>query len=164
VAAVVEGGGGATPWSTGLPSQWQFAFGDRFDTLVDEGAMLRAAAITPEGSARTQTWGAETYLTTYGGQNGTGDYYGFNNISVSRALLGPMATACGCGSFPMRTGKRVGACPYPNISGTPGSSASASAQLYGRVEAASRRRRGALENGWLWWPTTWAVDERGRLS
>jgi beta-glucanase (GH16 family) len=102
-------------------------------------------------------WGAETYLTTYGGQNGTGDYYGFNNISVVSGIAGANGNCMRMRLIPNDgTGKRVAACPYPNISGTPGSSASASALLYGRVEARLMATPVARwKTAWLWWPATW---------
>jgi beta-glucanase (GH16 family) len=103
-------------------------------------------------------WGAETYLTTYGNNQGTGDYYGINNMSVVSGIAGANGNCLQMRLIPNDgTGKRVGANPYPNISGTVGTPASSSAMLYGRCEA--RFKATATPNwktAWLWWPKTWA--------
>jgi hypothetical protein len=111
-----------------------------------------------KGLGAYTNWGAETYLTTYGSHNGTGDYYGFNNISVVSGIAGANGNCMRMRLIPNDgTGKRVGACPFPNISGTPGSSASASAQLYGRIETRFMATATPYwKTAWLFWPKTWA--------
>jgi hypothetical protein len=109
------------------------------------------------GLGAYSNWGAETYLTTYGSQHGTGDYYGINNISVVSGIAGANGN---CMQFRLNpndgTGKKVGACPFPNVSGTAGTSAAASAMLYGRYEARfMATSTSGWKTAWLWWPKTW---------
>lgn len=153
------GGGGSIPWSTGLPSQWQLVFGDAFDTPVAEGAMFARQGDHAKGLGAYTKWGAETYLTTYGSHNGTGDYYGFNNMSVVSGIAGANGNCMRMRLIPNDgTGKRVGACPFPILPGAAaGSSASQSAQLYGRIETRFMATSTPYwKTAWLFWPKTWA--------
>jgi hypothetical protein len=156
VGGVSGGSGGGVGGGIGGP--WNLVFFDDFSAgTVAEGSMFGVNGDHAQGLGSYKNWGAQTYLTTYGSQNGTGDYYGINNMSVVSGISGSTGNC-----MRMRlihndgTGKRVGANPYPNL-GSYGAGAAASAMLYGRVETRFKADQVALwKTAWLWWPKTWA--------
>lgn len=154
---VSGGSGGGSGGGVGGP--WNLIFDEQFATTAAEGTMFAVNGDHAKGlGAYANTWGAQTYLTTFGSQQGTGDYYGINNISVVSGIAGATGN---CMRFRLLhndgTGKKVGANPYPNTSGTPGAGSAASAQLYGRYEY--RFKADSVQGwktAWLLWPGTWA--------
>jgi hypothetical protein len=164
---VAGGGGGGTGAGTIIDTGpytdltgWQLLFNEGFATTVATGSMFTSAGSYGKGVGNYTHWGAENYLTTYGSQHGTGDYYGLNNMGVVSGVSG----ATGTGNVLQMdlknndgTGKRKGCCPFPNISGTAGTSASSSGQLYGRVEARFKATStSGWKTAWLFWPTSWS--------